>query len=94
MTFKKRTCIHIDWHELEDAIEKHYGQRLDIPCDLESSNDVAYTFDLTKSLYWDEHRIQGWLQDDRECYMTRDLLNKMASEGAIPREFYVMEISW
>lgn len=93
--FEQRMCYVVTYHELEEAIKKHYGQSIEIPADLESGNDVAYTFDLTGFLKWDEERVQEWLEDDTwVCYVTSDLLNRMASEGGIPRGYYVMEVCW
>jgi hypothetical protein len=93
--FEQRTCYMVDYGELEAAIKKHYGQSLEILSDLECSNDSAHVFDLTGFLEWDEERVQMWLKDSNSiCYMAQDLLAKMASKGAIPCGYYVMEVCW
>lgn len=87
----------VDYRELEEIILEVYGQELEIPCDLESSNDVARTFTINGNPLssWDVESLEKWIENPRsESYMFGSIMEDLGAKGVLPIGDYVMEISW
>lgn len=98
MKFTTKTTHHVEYNELDKAINQHFGTtHFEVVAVEEAGNDESRTFDFTENDTLDEYDLEdienfknGWLPN----YRTATLLLKMAQDGAIPFGCYVVNISW
>ena len=93
MNIKRKEFWYVGYQELEDLIKETYGYDFNIPCDLETSNDVAEIVSITGYQdEFDEAAVAKFAESGRGSWITYSLLQDMGRRGIIPKGEYVINL--
>lgn len=96
MKLKTITIKEVQWHDLEDAVFKHYGKRLDFINDQECSNDSYHKINVKKKLLsnYEQKRLDDFKAGETPSYITKTLLTDMCNSDVIEQGEYLICVCW
>lgn len=91
----RRVMFEVDWHDLEEAINKHYGKDYEFVPDIECGNDSSHDFRVDgKVNQYDQERLDEFKETGDYNFLAGTLLNDLCRQGLIEPGDYLVQVCW
>ena len=96
LTYQEVTCFKIDYKDFDRFIKEEYGQPFEFAADVESGNDVWYSWDIKKRplSIWELGEVEKFKSGRNPGYMAITLLQDLVNRDRIPEGRYLIQVSW
>lgn len=98
--FKKSEYFEIEYYELDDLVNTHYGLEGDFRymfcCDQEAGNDTQHSFNIKKEKLseWEQEQLDHFIHANPTSFVTRVVLTDLCNKGIIEPGNYLINVCW
>ena len=87
--------IEVEYGDLEDLIQKEYGQAFCFPMDQEASNDSQHSFSIYGDIdEYDRRKVESFKETGRHSFSAYAILNDLAARSNIEKGEYLIIVCW
>jgi len=92
LKYEKKVIFEVDYSDMEEFINDHYGHDFELTCDQESCNDtsVSVTIKSGDLSEYAQKRVDAYKETGRWGFILKELMRDLCNKGLLEEGDYVI----